>query len=805
MKNLLNILLIILLMTACNGEREKKSPSGVIESYEYADKVVPIVDANNCRWFFFNTASRPFGMVNLSPDTEVNGDWGGGYHHNQDTVICFSHVHAWQLSALPVLPVTLTSKNKPEIFNDYKSHFSHDIEVAEAGYHSLFLTRYGISAELTSTMRVGFHRYKYPSGSQKAVILPLNGMLGTGLMSEGVLRQTGKRTVSGSMVNEPTSRRPKDAKVFFVIDFNSDISKVEKDETTGNYLVHFDKIKKDELLMKTAISYTSEENAAVNMREELLGWDFDAVVNDSKAEWNEMLGRIQVEGGTEEQQKRFYTDLYHSLQGRRVISDVNGAYPDNTGDIFRIGQIPLSNDGKPLFNHYNSDAFWGAQWTLNTLWGLAYPKMMDEFINSFLMMYEDGGLIPRGPAGGNYTYVMTGSSFTPFIVSAYQKGIRNYDVDLAYEGCVKNHLPGGMMDRAGYEHNTASGGGLRYYVKLGYVPWPIPEGRFGFHQDGGTVTCEFAYQDWTLAQFAKALGMTDDYAKFMKRSKYYANVYDKSTGWMRPKDVNGKWKTYFDPADQDGFNESNSYQSTWFVPHDIIGLASLMGGKEAASNKLNDLFEKAEEFDFAILKDKKTKKISSNGTGDLISKPVFTNSKGEIVYSKYSRNELQQMLPINYGNQPSMQTAFIFNYLDKPWLTQYWSRKVVNAVYEGVSPDKGYIGDEDQGLMGALAVLMKIGIFSMDGGTSTEPFYELGSPIFDKVTIKLDNEYYEGKEIVLDVKNNSPENVYIQSISINGNRVNDIQLKHKDLVKGCTIQLVMGNQPNTSIKGAVNH
>ncbi len=292
---------------------------------------------------------------------------------------------------------------------------------------------------------------------------------------------------------------------------------------------------------------------------------------------------------------------------------------------------------------------------------------MKEFVQSFMQYYADGGLIPRGPSGGNYTYVMTGASATPFIVSAIQKGIVSENLEEIYEALKKNHLPGGIMGKAGYEHNTDLGGGLKHYIENGYVPYPIPEGNFGFHQDGASLTMEYAYQDWTLAQLAKKLGMEEDYQYFMKRALNYKNVYDSETTWMRPKDIHGLWLADFDPYNYEhGFNESNGAQSTWFVPHDLEGLAGLLGGKEKAVLKLNEQFEIAEKLGFT--------------SGDAHDREL---------HPEYSS------IPINYGNQPSMQTAQVFNYLDRPDLAQYWTRKVVDAAFSKLSPASGYNGDEE--------------------------------------------------------------------------------------------------------------
>tara|TARA_R110002050_G_scaffold25604_5_gene68190 strand:+ start:4248 stop:5081 length:834 start_codon:yes stop_codon:yes gene_type:complete len=275
---------------------------------------------------------------------------------------------------------------------------------------------------------------------------------------------------------------------------------------------------------------------------------------------------------------------------------------------------------------------------------------------------------------------------------------------------------------------------------------------------------EYAYQDWTLAQLAKKLGHQDDYEMFMLRSKNYKNVFDKSSGWMRPKDVEGVWLENYDPYEhQHGFIESNGAQSTWFVPHDISGLAELMGSKEKAVDKLNEQFEAAEKLGFAA-----------------------GNSHAQELHPEYRR------VPINYGNQPSIQTAFVFSKLDRPDLTQYWSRKVVDKVFGGLSPATGYNGDEDQGLMGSLAVLMKIGLFQMNGGTENDPIYELGSPIFDKIEISLHPQYYTGKKFTIRTNNNGMDQWSVKSAYLNSKPFNAYTLGHSQLTKGGELELGMG-------------
>lgn len=749
---------VILLCTCACTSSKLQGPSQetvATKTTRPVDQVYPLLDAANSRWFFFASACRPFGMVNLSPDTQLAGAWGSGYKYNTDTIKGFSHIHAWQMSGVSVLPVTF-DETPDDVLDDYFSVFSHDKEIAEVGYHSLELDRYGIKAELTSTTRVGLHKYEYPPNQKKGIVFKLSGTLGPCELTGGELIQVDDYTIEGKMINLPTRRRPKNLTVYFYITFDQPISKiVQGDPETETEIVTFNP-SIQQLNMKVALSYTSVKNAALNMQAELPHWDFDRVVEDSKDKWNQMLSRIQISNEDSIQHRRFYTDLWHALQGRRIISDVNGAYPDNTGDRFRKGQLPLNDNGKPKFNHYNSDSFWGAQWTLNTLWGLAYPDIYGEFVNSLLVYYKDGGMIPRGPSGGNYTYVMTGSSATPFLVSAYQKGLRNYDVKAMYEGLKKNHLSKGIMSKAGYEHSSYYGGGLDYYIKNGFVPHPIPEGKFGFHQDGASLTMEYAYQDWTLAQMSKAIGENDDYKHFMARSKNYKHVYDKTTGWMRPKNVDGEWMEPFDPYQYEhGFNESNAVQSTWFVGHDILGLAQLMGGKEAAVKKLNAQFETASVLNFT--------------SGD-------SHARGE--------DPTRARVPINYGNQPSIQTAFIFNQLGKPDLTQYWTSRIAKQTFGGLSPKTGYSGDEDQGLMGSLAVLLKLGLFQMNGGTEANPIYEFGSPLFNEVTIRTQ----DGNQLHI---SKSGEGVYIDEVMYNGKTLTSLRITHEQVRAGGKLEFKM--------------
>ncbi|MDP6038826.1 MAG: glycoside hydrolase family 92 protein, partial [Candidatus Latescibacteria bacterium] len=373
---------------------------------------------------------------------------------------------------------------------------------------------------------------------------------------------------------------------------------------------------------------------------------------------------------------------------------------------------------------------------------------------TFLDYYKNGGLIPRGPSGGNYTFVMTSATSTPLFVSAYQKGIGNFDIDLAYEGLHKNHMPGGLMSKAGYEHDTCIGGGIEHYIVKGYVPLGIR--AHAFHCDGPAQTLEYAYKDWCLAQLARALGKTDDADLFANRAHNYKNLYNFDTGFMHPRTMDGDWLENFDPHAKTGWNEGNGWHYLWWVPHDVQGLINLMGGRETFIQRLNEQFEQAAEKDFIA------------------------------PHAKHEENVIE------YGNQPCTHMAHLFTYAGAPYLTQKWVRAVMNQAKSDITPYGGYGGDEDQGQMGALNVLMAIGLFQMLGGCEKNPVYEITTPLFDRITIHLNN----NTTFTIETKNNTSENIYIQSAQLNQQAHNNAYFYHSDLASGGNLTLTLGPEPN---------
>jgi predicted alpha-1,2-mannosidase len=738
------------------------------------DWVDPLIDTHESRWFYFNSASRPFGMVNLSPDTQTKGSWKSGYLYGDKHIRCFSHIHAWQLSGIPVMPITgeMTGHRGMDV---YRSEFSHDDEVVQPGYHKVHLRKYGITAELTSTVRTGFHRYTYPAGKDAYVLFDLGAYLGHSPTIRAEVYQVSDREIAGMSLMKGTKRRKKDTPVFFVARFSRPMAsfggweagelRSGADHLSGantGAFVRFETLDDQSILMKVGISYTSVEGARRNLEAELPHWDFHRVVQDSSNDWNAHLSRILVEGGSDARKTKFYTDLWRSLLGRRIVSDVDGAYSDMTGEKRVVRHVPLDANGRPSFSMHNFDAWWGSHWSLNILWPLLCPERYSDFCNTSVQMYQTGGLVPRGPSGGNYTFVMIGDTSVPFITSAYAKGIRDFDCDAALEGLVNNAGPEGARYYGGYASEPTPAAYEEYRDK-GYISRGNPVE--GFHGDAVTsLTLYNAYHDWCIAQMAKGMQRDDLYREFSINANNYRHVIwtEKQSAWVREKD--GSWMNHFKPREkrfeQEGFCETSAAVTTFYVPHDPMGLAELLGGPEGAAEKLNGQFEAAVEDRFHL------------------------------------RGRIHGNAWIDYANQDGTGAAHYFNRIGYPWLSQKWVRAVLDAAFSGTDPYSGYNGDEDQGQMGAVSALMALGLFQFDGGSGLNPHYEITAPVFDRVTIELSPEYYGGNTVTIVANNQGAENVYIQSATWNGKPLHACRLPHNDLVKGGQLELELGPTPN---------
>ena len=721
---------------------------------DYVAMVDPYIMSARGRWFFFGTGKRPFGMVNLFPDTKNAGQGGGGYNYRYKEVLGFCHLHGWMTVGLDVMPTT--GGNYELNKGGWKSPFKRDTEVVRPGYHRVFLDKYSMQAEVTSTERVGFHRYTYPKGGRADIIFSVGGKSGSATMTNGMISATARNELAGyyDRVKGRWGGPPR-IRTFFVVQLDRPFSRFATWSNgfgdTSGYVV-YDNVKAGgRIRMKVGVSFTSIKNARLNLETECSHWDFDRVERDSRAVWNEYFGRIHVKGGTKAQRTKFYTDLWHALMGRHKLNDVNGDIPDytdgkgNNTPRLKVRRLPLDAGGKPKYNYYNADSFWLTQFNLNLLWGIGWPHVLEDFANSFLELDRWGGNLPRGPNGGGYSYIMTGCPATPLIVSAYNLGVLKRRGEEVLSVLRRNHMPGGCMDKYC--------GDLPFYLRKGWCPmW---DDKHKFDMSGG-LTLEWAYTDWCVAQLAKKVGDRESCAYFMKRSRNYANQWDARTGFMRPTRRDGSWYGPFDPAEWYGFVEGNAWTYTFYVPHDVKGLAKLMGGEDKFTDKLAHAFAQEAPHRF-----------------ERGHKGLFT-----------------------YGNQPSCGMAHLFNHAGKPWLTQYWVRRVSELAFGGTTPYDGYCGEEDQGQMGALSALMKIGLFSVRGACGADPIYEITSPVFDEITIKLDPRYYAGKEFRIRTYKNSRKNMYIQKAKLNGEVLESCRLRQKDFARGGLLELWLGPEPN---------
>ena len=529
----------------------------------------------------------------------------------------------------------------------------------------------------------------------------------------------------------------------------------------GLYL-RFDTRERQQVGLKIGLSYTSVENARLNLEKEPARKDFDRVRREANDTWEEALGRLRVEGGLHDDRVKFYTGLFHALLGRGLASDVNGAYPANDGTV---GQIALDGAGKPEHHYYNTDAIWGAYWNLTQLWSIAYPEYYADWVASQLLVYKDAGWLGDGIACSKYVSGV-GTNFTGLaIAAAYNCGIRNFDVALGYQAARKNEL--------GSEGRPAGAGKLDVgkFVSQGYSPY-LPELGMQTTPDGSgfaaSHTLEYSFSAYAVAQMARQLGHEADYEQLKKLSGGWELLFDPETKYIRPRDRSGEFIADFDPyAAWAGFQEGNAVQYTYYVPHDIDRLVEMVG-REEFNNRLDSTFLISRESVF--------------GGGKTIN--AFAG-----VHAYY-----------NHGNQPNLHISALFNFSGKPWLSQKWMRTICNEFYgtEEIH-GYGYGQDEDQGQLGAWYVMASMGLFDAKGLTAPDPTFQIGSPLFDKVTIRLNPDYYTGKEFVIETTGNTPENYYIGSLELDGKPLQSVQLPFAEVVGGGTLRVNLAAEPNTQL------
>lgn len=778
MNKLIFTLPFFLLILACNRNIEPE-----FNAVQYVD---PQIGSVHGRWFFYTPGAVPFGMAKLAPHTNAYGSagsWGPcGYDDRHNSIEGFGHFHEFQVGGVVFMPTVGKIQTVPGTLENpdggYRSRFDKETEHSEAGYYSVFLKDYGIKAEITATERVGFHRYTFPETKEANLIIDIGHRQGeSGAATNTFAKLVNENEVEGFVETYPEYAKfcdpGKTVKMYFVAKFSKQPKStgafvdsvqtfgVDKTVGTENGLFLNFEMGKDEVLeIVTGLSYVSTENARLNLEAEATGKTFDQVHQLATQAWNEKLGRIKVEDADSLNKVKFYTGLYHALLGRGISSDVNGQYPLVDGGI---GQIPLDENGQPTHRHFNTDGIWGGFWNLSQLWALAYPDYFKEYVQSNIDYYKNRGWLHDGEAAGIYTNGVQTNFQGLLIASAYNCGIRDFEVETGYEAALKNEVEyhGRNLGNGKYD--------LHYFVKNGYVPYKDTVLSNGWvFNFGASHTLEYAFSSYAVAQMAKQLGKTADYEKLMKQAAYYKNLFDSETRFIRPKKEDGTFIAAFDPMKAwDGFQEGNAFQFTWFIPHDVAGLIELMGIDEF-NRRLGATFENAQKSQFG------------GGTGEI-----------------HSFSGIDKMY--NHGNQPCLHDSWLFNYSGQPWQTQKWTRAICNEFY-GTEPLRGYgVGqDEDQGQLGSWFVMAALGLFDVQGLTNENPTMQFGSPMFEKVTIQFDPNYYQGKELVIETRNNSKENVYIQSVQQNSEQLENCWIDFKKLTQGGKLVFEMGSQPNIS-------
>jgi predicted alpha-1,2-mannosidase len=686
----------------------------------------------------FPGATAPFGMVQLSPDTRLDG-WDGcsGYHYSDSVVYGFSHTHlsgtgCSDYGDILLMPTTgqvkLDNGFKTGVGHGYSSRFSKKTEKASPGYYSVMLDDYNVKVELTATTRAGFHKYTFPASKQSNIIIDL---LHRDEVLDSKLKIVSNTEIEGFRRSKAWAD---DQHVYFVARFSkpfekSGIALNEKivdgaKEISGKDVkgfFTFTTTKNEVIYVKVGISGVSIEGARKNLDAEITGWDFDQTVKDTRALWSKELSKIEVEGGTKSQLTTFYSALYHTMIQPNVYMDVDGNYRGRDLKIHHADN----------FTNYTVFSLWDTYRACHPLYTLIQQKRTNDFINTFLTQYDQGGLLPVWELSGNETNCMIAYHSVPVIVDAYLKGIRGFDKLKALEA---------MKASADQDHL-----GLKAYKQFGYIPADK-------EVEEVSKTLEYAYDDWCIAQFAKDLGNTPDYERFIKRAQYYKNMFDPSTGNMRAI-RNGAFISPFDAREVNShYTEANSWQYSFAVQQDITGLLKLEGGAEKFGAKLDELFNTKPELTGRDLSD-----ISG-------------------LIGQYA-----------HGNEPSHHMAYLYNYAQQAWKTQEKISFIEKNFYTD-QPD-GLIGNEDCGQMSAWHVLSAMGFYSVTPGSG---YYVIGTPEFKKVTLHLEN----GKSFTISANGLTDKAFYIQSAKLNGADYPRSFLLHNDIMNGGELVFQMGETPN---------
>jgi predicted alpha-1,2-mannosidase len=707
----------------------------------------------------------PGGLVQLGPDTDIHGwDWCSGYNYSDSSIMGFSHLHRSGMGAgdwgdILLMPATGKLKIVPGSKNNpgegYRSRFTHKEEEASPGYYAVNLKDYGIKAELTVTKRAGFHKYTFPKSNSSHILIDLKHGISDSCTDSHVkiVNNTeieGYRASTGFIKKQVVYFCAKFSKPFSSFgtwnELNIRSGSMEESGLSVGAFVDYVTSEDETIEVKVGISYTSIDQARLNLDTEIPQWSFDLVKEKARMTWNKELNKINAEmdranDKTRRMQKlvTFYSALYHSLLFPATFSDVDGKY------MGLDEKVHTSKD----FTYSSDFSIWDTFRAEMPLLTLVQPERSIDVIRTMLAQFEQGGWLPTPQQFGNsYTNDMIGDHLVSVILDAHMKGIKNFDLEKAYEAVKKNAL-----ETPPAEHRSRGRVGLDYYTEYEYLPSDMAN-------QSVSRTLEYAYDDWCVAQIAKILGKTDDYGMFMRRAAYFKNVIDPSTGFARPRNSKGSWLEPFNPksiwqGNDLHYTEANAWQDTWFVPHDVQGLINLEGGREKFNSKLDSLFT-----------------ISSEISGNVAD---VTGLIGQYAH----------------GNEPSHHTIYLYDYSGVPWKAQRLIRMVMDSLYN--AGPAGLCGNEDMGQMSAWYVLSAMGFYPVAPGQN---IYSIGSPLFKKVTINLDKSFNKGEKFVIEARNNSGDNKYIQSAILNGKPLTKTWFEHSEIQNGGTLIFQMGPEPN---------
>tara|TARA_R110000823_G_scaffold159218_1_gene290248 strand:+ start:105481 stop:108288 length:2808 start_codon:yes stop_codon:yes gene_type:complete len=676
----------------------------------------------------------PFGMMQLSPDTRLDG-WDGcsGYHYSDEYIYGFSHTHLsgtgvsdyGDVLLMPTNTVNFNnganaSVSSAQVQKGYRARFSHENETASPGFYKVLLDDTNIEVELTVSERSGIHHYTFPKNSKQIVILDLEHRDKV-LSSE--IKVLSKTEISGHRHSDAWA---KDQRLFFNIQFSRPYKNVTflSDKTEGEKVkaaFEFDASEGNELEIKVAISAVDEAGAKKNLETEIGSKSFQQVKTEAETAWENQLKKMIVETSNLNHKSIFYTSLYHTMLAPNLYQDVDGRYRGM--DL----QIHQSNN----FENYTVFSLWDTYRAAHPLYTIIEKERTNHFINSLLAKHDEGGILPIWPLAANYTGCMIGYHAVPVIADAYLKGIRGFDAEKAFEAMKHSAL----QDKLG----------LKSYKEFGFIP--VEE-----ESESVSKTLEYAYDDWTIAQMAKAMGNMEDYQIYSERAQYYKNVFDPETKFMRGRFRN-TWFAPFDPYEVNfNYTEANSWQYSFYAPQDISGLIILMGGKDDFENQLDKLFTAKNE-------------TSGREQADI------TGLIGQYAH----------------GNEPSHHMAYLYNFVNKPAKTQEKVHQILNELYQN-APD-GISGNEDCGQMSAWYIFSAMGFYPV---TPANNQYIIGTPLFEKAIINLE----DGKKFEISAENLSDENKYISSAKLNGKSLNRSFIFHSEIMDGGKLVFKMTDKPS---------